>query len=295
MSLLISAKVPTTGTLPEALGIGEMAASLERAGFDGLWVSDHVVMPERIDSPYPFAPDRKATWATDVAWYDAIVAMAMIAGATSRAHISVAVLVLPLRHPVELAKQVASIDVLSGGRTGLGVGAGWLKEEFDALNVPFETRGGRLDEWMALLRSCWSGRPAAFDGQHYRLPAGVLCLPAPAEPPPILVGGTSRAALRRAGRLGDGWVAHASVDAIDLDELRAGVAEVRGAAAEAGRDPEAMRMVLRLVGTAERLGETAAALKALAAAGVHEVVVDTPWTDAGDSRRAHDLLREAAA
>jgi probable F420-dependent oxidoreductase len=294
MSLLISAKVPTTGTLPAALGIGEMAASLERAGFDGLWVSDHVVMPERIDSPYPFAADRKATWATDVAWYDAIVAMAMIAGATSRAHVDVAVLVLPLRHPVELAKQVASIDVLSGGRTGLGVGAGWLKEEFDALNVPFDTRGSRLDEWMTLLRSCWTGRPAAFDGRHYRLPAGVLCLPAPAKPPPILVGGTSRAALRRAGRIGDGWVAHFSIDDIDLDELRAGVAEVRGAAAAAGRDPGAMRIVLRLVGTADRLGQAAAALKSVEAAGAHEVVVDTPWAETGDPIRAYDLLRDAA-
>ncbi len=294
MSLLISAKVPTTGTLPASLGIGEMAAALERAGFDGLWVSDHVVMPERIDSPYPFAPDRKATWPTDVAWYDAIVAMAMIAGATSRAHVDVAVLVLPLRHPVELAKQVASIDVLSGGRTGLGVGAGWLKEEFDALNVPFETRGGRLDEWMALLRSCWTGRPAPFEGRHYRLPAGVLCLPAPAKPPPILVGGTSRAALRRAGRLGDGWVAHFSIDDVDLDDLRAGVAEVRAAATGAGRNPEAMRIVLRLVGTAERLDEAAAILKALAAAGVDEVVVDTPWADTRDPGSAHDLLRDAA-
>jgi probable F420-dependent oxidoreductase len=294
MTIRIGAKVPTTGPLPAELGIAEMAASLEDAGFDGLWVSDHLVMPERISSPYPFAPDRKATWPTDVPWYDAVVAMAMMAAATSRAHLNVAVLVLPLRHPVELAKQVASIDVLSGGRAGLGVGAGWLREEFDAMNVPFESRGRRLDEWMALLRACWSGRPAAFEGEHYRLPAGLVCLPTPLATPPILVGGTSAAALRRAGRSGDGWVAHQAAGALDPDEVRAGVAEMGAAARAAGRDPDALRVVLRLVGTAERLAEVAAALPSFARAGVHEVVVDTPWAGPDALSRAHDLLRDAA-
>jgi probable F420-dependent oxidoreductase len=294
MTIRIGAKVPTTGPLPAELGIGAMAASLERAGFDGLWVSDHVVMPERISSPYPFAPDRKATWPTDVPWYDAVVAMAMMAATTSRAHLNVAVLVLPLRHPVELAKQVASIDVLSGGRAGLGVGAGWLREEFDAMNVPFESRGSRTDEWMALLRSCWSGRPPAFEGRHYRLPAGMLCLPTPVKTPPVLVGGTSVAALRRAGRSGDGWVAHQSAGALDVDEVRAGVVEMRAAARAAGRDPGALQVVLRLVGTADRLEEVAAALPAFRGAGVDEVVVDTPWGDPADLAQAHDLLRDAA-
>jgi probable F420-dependent oxidoreductase len=291
----ISAKVPNSGRLPAELGIGQMAAALERAGFDGLWLSDHLVMPERITSRYPYAADGRPTWPTDLPWYDAIVALAMTAAATSRASLNVAVLVLPLRHPVELAKQIASIDVLSGGRAGLGVGAGWLREEFEALNVPFETRGDRLDEWIHLLRACWSGRPPPFEGEHYRLPAGVLCLPAPRRPPPILVGGHSPAALRRAGRLGDGWIAHQAVGGIDLEEI-AGCAEaMRRAAGSAGRDPEALQVVLRLVGAAERLEEAAAALPACAAAGVDEVVVDTPWTDARDPRRAHDLLREARA
>jgi probable F420-dependent oxidoreductase len=295
MTLLLGAKVPNSGPLPASLGISGMAATLERAGFDSLWASDHLVMPAEIRSRYPFAADGRATWSTEVPWFDAVVALATMAAATTRAELNVAVLVLPLRHPVELAKQVASIDVLAGGRVGLGVGAGWLAEEFEALNVPFATRGGRTDEWIALLRACWTGRPGRFDGVHYTLPDGVLCYPTPLREVPILVGGTSGAALRRAGRIGQGWVAHQPADRLDPDELAAGMAVMRASAHQAGRDPAALRVVLRLVGAAERHQTLARALPALARAGVTEVVVDTPWDDPADAARVHDLLRAAAA
>jgi alkanesulfonate monooxygenase SsuD/methylene tetrahydromethanopterin reductase-like flavin-dependent oxidoreductase (luciferase family) len=136
-----------------------MAAQLEAAGFDSLWVSDHIVLPSAIESRYPFAADGRATWPTDTPYFDAMVALALIAQATEHAAIGTAVLVLPLRQPVVFAKQAASIDVASGGRLRLGVGAGWLEEEFDALNVPFAGRGRRLEEWIALTRACWTGAP----------------------------------------------------------------------------------------------------------------------------------------
>jgi probable F420-dependent oxidoreductase len=290
----ISAKVPNTGELPAERGIAAMAAELERAGFDGLWSSDHVVMPAEITSRYPFADDGRATWRTDVPWYDAVVALSMMAAGTRRCELNVAVLVLPLRHPVEFAKQVASVDALAGGRVGVGVGAGWLREEFEALGVPFDSRGSRLDEWIGLLRACWTGRPPAHDGRHYRLPGGVLCYPTPAGEPPILIGGVSPAALRRAGRLGQGWVAHQAADRLDPGELRAGVAAMRRAAAEAGRAGEPLRVVLRVVGAAGRAGMVAARLPELAGAGVDEVVVDTDWDEPDDAARTHDLLRDAA-
>ncbi len=144
----IGAKVPNSGPLPVERGIATMAAELEAAGFESLWVSDHTVMPRHIESRYPFAADGKPTWPSDTPYFDAMIALAVIATATQRAAIGTAVLVLPLRHPVILAKEAASIDVLSGGRLVLGVGAGWLAEEFDALDVPFASRGRRFIEWL---------------------------------------------------------------------------------------------------------------------------------------------------
>src|SRR3954468_7919343 len=175
--MLIGAKLPSSG--PLHAGVAQHAAALERAGFDSLWVSDHIVMPRTIASRYPFAPDGRATWPTDTPYLDALIALAVAAGVTSRVRLGTAALVLPQRNPVELAKQAASIDVASNGRLELGVGAGWLAEEFAALNVPFEKRGARMDEWIAILRECWRGRTGARVSEFYDLPEGVLCLPAP--------------------------------------------------------------------------------------------------------------------
>ena len=125
--LRIGAKLPNSGPLPLTLGIPAMARRLEEAGFASLWVSDHIVLPGSIDSRYPFAEDGRATWPTDTPYLDALVALALAAAATERATLGTAVLVLPLRQPVVFAKQAASIDVASGGRLRLGVGAGWLR------------------------------------------------------------------------------------------------------------------------------------------------------------------------
>ena len=141
---------------------------MEASGFASLWVSDHVVMPATVTSRYPYASDGVATWATDEPWYDSIVALAMAAAVTESVELGTAVLVLPQRQPVVLAKQVASLDRLAGGRVVLGVGAGWLAEEFAALATPFEARGRAPTSGSILLRSCWTGRPDAFDGAHYR-------------------------------------------------------------------------------------------------------------------------------
>jgi probable F420-dependent oxidoreductase len=223
-------------------------------------------MPATVASRYPYARDGVATWPTDDPWYDAFVVLSMAAAVTTTAELGTAVLVLPQRQPVILAKEIASLDRLAGGRVVLGVGAGWLAEEFGALATPFDSRGRRTDEWIALLRACWTGRPDEFDGAHYHLPAGIVCEPTPARAVPILVGGTTGAALRRAREIGDGWLGIQAMD--DLD-----VAAVAGAAARAGSG----RKVLRLVGSAARDGEVAAMLPALGAAGITDVVVDVDW------------------
>jgi probable F420-dependent oxidoreductase len=294
VTLRIGAKVPNSGPLPETIGIGAMARMLEDAGFESLWVSDHVVMPVSIESRYPFASDGRATWSSETPYFDALISLALIAAATKRATIGTAVLVLPLRNPVVAAKQAASIDVVSGGRLELGVGAGWLREEFDALNAPFDGRGARLDEWMRIARACWTGRPHARSSEWFELPENVICLPTPAHDVPFLVGGHSQAALRRAGRLGDGWLAQQSLPEIAPDTLREASRIMRAAATEAGRDPARLRVVLRIVASAGRSSEVAQLLPTLSAAGVDEIIVDVPWDDAGPE--AHGaMLRDAAA
>jgi probable F420-dependent oxidoreductase len=255
----------------------EMARRLEHAGFDALWVSDHIVMPVTVASRYPFAADGKATWSSHTPYLDAVVALALMAAVTERATIGTAVLVLPLRNPVVFAKQAATIDVASGGRLRLGVGAGWLREEFDALNVPFDDRGSRLVEWLELARDLWTGTPAPHSSERYTLPEGVVCVPTPAHDIPVLVGGHSPAALRRAGRHANGWMAQQSLDALDPAELAAGAESVRRAAEQAGRDPGACTIVLKIVDSAGRAEEVAAALPALAEAGVEEITVAIDW------------------
>jgi probable F420-dependent oxidoreductase len=277
----VGAKLPSSGPLPAQLGIPHMAATLEAAGFASLWVSDHVVMPATVTSRYPYAADGVATWATDDPWYDAIVALSMAAAVTSTAELGTAVLVLPQRQPVILAKEIASLDRLAGGRVVLGIGAGWLAEEFEALGTPYGTRGGRTNEWIALLRACWTGRPDAFEGEHYRLPGGVVCEPTPARPVPVLVGGTTRAALRRAREHGDGWLGIQSLDTLDVAALAAATEQVGGD-----------RSVLRLGGASGRSADVAKAIPQLADAGITDVVVDIDWS--GDVAQQAAVLLAAA-
>jgi len=288
----LGAKLPNSGPLPLALGIPTMARTLEQAGFDSLWVSDHIVLPRTIGSQYPFAADGRATWATDTPYLDALIALALAAGATERVSLGTAVLVLPLRNPVVFAKQAASIDVASGGRLEFGVGAGWLEEEFAALDVPFARRGARLAEWVEIARDCWSGTPGGRSSEHYTLPEDVLCLPTPAHAIPMLIGGHSEVALKRAGRIGDGWLAQQSLGEISPEELARERGVVVSAAEQAVRDPAGLRVVLRIVDSAGRGDEVAAALPALAHAGVDEVIVDMRW-DGGDPAADVAAMRAA--
>jgi len=286
----LGAKVPNSGPLPERLGIGAMAAALEAAGFGSLWVSDHVVMPADITSRYPFAEDGRATWPTDTPYYDAVVAMTLIAAATTTARIGPAVLVLPQREPVVLAKQLASLDALSHGRIELGIGAGWLAEEFAALDVPFDSRGSRFVEWISLLRACWTGSPEPHQGRHYDLPAGILTRPVPAHRIPLYVGGHSPVALRRAATLADGWLAQQSALAIDPAALADGRRVMTDAAEKAGVDPAGLRVVLRLVDSTGRCADVARALPDLAAAGVDEIIVDADWERPDGAAEAYAAL-----
>jgi probable F420-dependent oxidoreductase len=184
-------------------GVTRSARQAEDLGFADVWVSDHVGVP--VGAPHPPA-----------FLLDALTTLSFAAAATQRIGLGTSVLVLPLRHPVPLAKQVATLDALSGERVRLGVGAGWLEGEFDACGVPFMGRGARMDESLDVLRACWGSSPASFAGPTVQF-EDLRMKPLPQRPIPVWVGGHTDRALRRAIERGDGWQG----TLIKLDEIPA--------------------------------------------------------------------------
>lgn len=185
----------------------DLARQAEQLGFHGISLADHIAAPRDIATPYPYDHGR-APWRTAPHWGDPWVVAGAVGSRTSRLRIMSAVYVPELRHPLAVAKQVGTAAVLSGGRVAMGVGAGWLREEFDLLGRPFAGRGARLEEAVAVCRLAWSGEEAEFHGRHYELPPFTM-RPAPPHRIPVLFGGAGEHALRRAAELGDGWIAPA--------------------------------------------------------------------------------------
>src|SRR5437879_385487 len=185
----------------------ELAQAAEAAGFDSIWTVEHVVVPHGYQSRYPYSPSgRMGSGLEDYPIPDPLIWLAYIASATRTIKLGTAILILPQRNPVVTAKAVATLDHLAGGRRVLlGIGVGWLAEEFSALGVPFEDRGARTDEYVAAMRTLWTQERASFHGRFVSINE-VFCRPQPADRKiPIIVGGYTRAAARRAGHLGDGY------------------------------------------------------------------------------------------
>ena len=180
LALRLGAKVPNTGPVFR-LGVARMAAMVESAGFDSIWTSDHVVFPRDVRSRYPFAADGRITWPVDVDYLEPVVALSAMTSITTKAELGTSVLILPTRNPILFAKQAACVDTISGGRLVLGVGVGWLREEFEALGADFEARGAVLDEWINVARRCWTGTVEPFEGRFYRLAEAIYCRPTPAR------------------------------------------------------------------------------------------------------------------
>lgn len=213
--------------------IRTVAQTAERLGYDVLWTADHIIFPQTITTPYPYGG--RFPYPTTDPILGIIATLSYVAALTARITLGSSVLVLPYRNPVVLAKELASLDVLSGGRLLLGVAAGWLKEEFDMLGVPFHERGRRTDEYIDLLRVLWTQDRATFHGRSFTM-TDAACFPKPVQQPqpPIWIGGGSPAALRRVARRGDGWIA---VPRSSLDDLANDIQEIRRLATDCGRDP----------------------------------------------------------
>jgi probable F420-dependent oxidoreductase len=226
--------LPNYGPLATPETLRRLAKLAEDLGVASVWVSDHLVAPVGVASIYPYdrRPDPKASdMGVIEEFYEPLTTLAWLAGATSRVQLGISAYVMPYRNPVVTAKQVATLDRLSGGRTILGVGVGWLAEEFAALDVPFAGRGRRTAEYVAICKALWSGEEARFDGATYRLPP-VRTGPTPARRPhpPLWLAGNSERGIARAARIGDGW------HGIDLSpaELRPLAARARELASRRG-------------------------------------------------------------
>jgi probable F420-dependent oxidoreductase len=193
----------------------ELTRHAEAVGFDLVCLSDHVFYPDKLESRYPYSGDGRPQFAPHQPWPDVWVMTGAMAAVTERIGFTTNVYVLPSRNPFVVAKAVGTAAWASGGRVALGVGAGWMREEFDAMEQPFARRGARMEEQMAVLRTLWRGGMQSYHGEFYDFDP-VDMSPAPPGPVPILVGGHSDVALRRAARLGDGWVGVQ----YGMDELR---------------------------------------------------------------------------
>lgn len=202
----IGLHLPSSQPGANAPGIAAVAREAEAQGFDTLWFFDHLFTPVALSDAYPYSRDGSYALSANDPFYDPLGLFGVLAGATQRIKLATGVLIPAYRNPIVLGKMLATIENFAPGRIVLGVGTGWMGQEFEAVGVDFSRRGARLDEYIAALRAIWSGETNAFDGEFYSWEeAGFL--PAPTAPIPIIVGGHSDAALKRAARLGDGWAA----------------------------------------------------------------------------------------
>jgi len=219
------------GPFGQAEGLTHLAQTAESVGVESLWTVEHVVVPKGYASQYPYSKDGKMPGSEENPIPDPYVWLGYAAAVTKTIKLATGVIILPQRHPFYIAKEAATLDQLSGGRHILGVGIGWLEEEFKALKVPFDQRAPITDESISAIRSLWAGTPSAHAGEHYAWPA-VESNPKPVGGSvPIVIGGHSRGAARRAARLGDGFFP-ARPDKLDecLEELKAECERI-------GRDP----------------------------------------------------------
>ncbi|MFN2594852.1 MAG: LLM class F420-dependent oxidoreductase [Actinomycetota bacterium] len=215
----------------------------ERFGMDSVWMFDHLFTPADLDSKYPYSRDGSYPLTADDPFFDPLGLYGVLASATEKIRIGTGVLIAAYRHPIVLAKILATIERFAPGRVVLGVGAGWMREEFDAVGVDYERRGARLDEYIAALRSIWSGETTGFDGDFYRWDAAGF-QPAPTTPIPVLVGGHTDAALRRVAKLGDGWaITTGRGQGAGIDAVAARIQDLKGLLDANGRSLDDLELL----------------------------------------------------
>lgn len=282
--------LPTRGPLANRNDLSAILETAESAGFASTMVSDHVILPTKIDSAYPYTV--KGNFLSQGECFEQLALMSFVAGRTETLRIVSSVMIVPHRNPIFNAKSLATIDVLSEGRVTVGIGVGWMEEEFKALDTaPFKDRGAVTDEYVDIFRKLWTGKPVSYDGKFYSFEE-VICEPVPVQKagPPIWIGGHSNPALRRVAKLGDGWhpVGATAASPLPPAEMREKLDKIKGMMDANGRDFSKLEISYKAPiyddgippkGEERRLftGGKDAALADIAefeALGVHELVFD---------------------
>ena len=267
----------------------DLAQGAEEAGFESIWTVEHVIWPHDYDSEYPYHPSGKMPGDPSIPIPDPLVWLTWVAAHTTRLRLGTGVLILPQRNPLVLAKELATLDHLSGGRVELGIGVGWLEEEFAALGVPFSRRGARANEAIEAMRSLWSEDAATFRGEEFSF-SDVAMNPKPTDRRiPIVVGGDSRAAARRAARLGDGF--YPGPDS--LEKLERAVRRLRDACEEVGRDFDEIEITARYPG--RFMEDPPGAVEAMRSRGVDRIMVPAHEVSRPDIESGMAAFSEAVA
>jgi probable F420-dependent oxidoreductase len=244
----------------------EICRRAEAAGFESVWGGEHVVLPDSIASKYPYTADGKIPADPDSPIPDPLIWLAFAAAAAPTLRLGTCILIVPQRNPLVLAKELATLDQLSGGRVELGLGVGWLQEEFDALGVPWERRGARNDEYIAAMRALWAGPHAEFHGEFVDF-APATCSPRPVNGSiPVLVGGDTNAAIQRAVRIADGYFPGEG----NIERLGELLGRLRQASEDAGRDPNSIE-INAMFGV--QMADPAAGVEEMAALGVGRIMI----------------------
>ncbi len=276
-----------SGPLTEGPTATGCMRAVEAAGFDSVWTVEHVLVPATYESTYPYARSGKMPGGDTSAIPDPLIWLAYVAAVTETLLLGTGILILPQRNPAVVAKEAASLDRLSDGRLRLGIGVGWLEEEFDALGVPFAGRGQRTDASVAAMRALWTGEEVTLDDGFQRWDR-VIGLPRPTNGTiPIVVGGHTDAAARRAGRLGDGFFPGKG----SPDQLAHLFEVMAQAAADAGRDPATIELTAgaRDVTGSDPMG----AVEEMAAIGVDRVIIPPLAWDPDGAQEAYGQFGES--
>ncbi len=263
--------LPGTGPLATPEALITVATRAEALGFTSLWITDHVAIPLQAASRYPYSQDGKMPWEPSIRYLDALTALNWVAPVTRRVRLGTSILVVPMRHPLLVAKTVGTLDYLTGGRMMLAVGVGWLEEEFNLLSQPFRNRGRRIIEAIRLMKVCWSDDPVRFQGEFYR-PAPFAMSPKPVQGArlPVLGGGESDVALRRVAEVCDGW----QPLGLGPDQVAERLGRLREHVARAGR---AMSEVLLTARTGRNIPLTRDLAARYGERGVRLVVADIDY------------------
>ncbi len=266
--------IPVNVGVPNAEAMVGMAQLAEGLGFESVWTFEHVIVPNDYQSKYPYSPSGKMGAAPDTVFVDPLIALSAVAAQTRTIRLGTGVNILSQANPLYLAKQAASLDFVSNGRFMLGVGIGWLREEFRAVGTPFERRGARFDDYVQAMRKVWSGETVEHQSEFVDW-TGFQSHPVPVQDPfPVVIGGTKGKAFERIARYGNGWFA----PTVSVEQLAPSLEKLDKACAQFGRSRDEIEVTAMWLPNPSDLGD----VERYADLGVSRLIVPVPALGKGN-------------